>query len=220
MEDTDITDQDNKQVTDLKSELAAAVDKIYELRDIVRALEGKLEVKTRLEVEQAELIRELKLSLEEADLSGQLVAGELERMREASSEREVVDHIRALEEQLVTKSAELSKQRAAAGNMMEVRAQLRTMEERLEQSTRGLETMTLLGSSSTSSSRVSTPAPGRENQLGSFEDIGGAVSGLELEELSRLETKLRHLERAESAAVERVKLLESDLEAARSELAK
>merc|ERR550532_1263480 len=87
MEDTDITDQDNKQVTDLKSELAAAVDKIYELRDIVRALEGKLEVKTRLEVEQAELIRELKLSLEEADLSGQLVAGELERLSRTSSRR-------------------------------------------------------------------------------------------------------------------------------------
>ena len=207
-DDSEDNDEDSKQVKGLKSELSAAVEKIFELRDIIRGLESKVEQKTRVEVEQAELVRELKLSLEEAELSRQLVAGDLQRLREASSEREVVEHIRTLEEQLSTKTAELSNQKAAAGNMMEVKAQLRTMEERLEQTTRGLETLTVPGSSS--SSRVSTPVPVRVEHLGSFEDIGAALSGLELEELSRLETKLKQLERAETAAKERVRLLEAD----------
>ena len=65
------------------------------------------------------------------------------------------------------------------------RAQLRGMEERVEQSTREL---SMLGpetqeAGSEASSRVSTPAPG----LGSCEDIGG--SGLELQELNSLEKK-------------------------------
>ena len=74
----------------------------------------------------------------------------------------------------------------------------------MEQSTREL---SMLGpetqeAASESSSRVSTPAPG------SCEDIGG--SGLELEELNSLEKKIKRLEKAEAAAVEKVKLLETE----------
>ena len=77
------------------------------------------------------------------------------------------------------------------------RAQLRGMEERVEQSTREL---SMLGpetqeAASGSSSRVSTPAP----SIGSCEDIGG--SGLELEELTSLEKKIKRLEKAEAAAL-------------------
>ena len=209
-DDSDSSDQDNKQVHSLKSELTAAVDKIFELRDIIRGLESKLEQKVVVEVEQAELVRELKLSLEEAELSRQLVAGDLQRLREASSEREMVDHIRTLEEQLRSKAAELSKEKAVVSNLGEVKARLRTMGERLEQTTRCLETLTVPGSCSTSSSRGSTPVPNKVEHLGSFEDIGAAQSGLELEELAKLETKLKDLEKAESAAMERVKQLEVD----------
>ena len=46
--------------------------------------------------------------------------------------------------------------------------------------------------------------------LGSCEDIGGSVSGLELEELTSLEKKIKRLEKAETAAVEKVKLLETE----------
>ena len=61
---------------------------------------------------------------------------------------------------------------------------------------------------------MSTPAPssGRDVQLlGSCEDFGtGSISGMELEELSRLEKKIKHLEKAETAAVDKVKILETE----------
>ena len=52
-----------------------------------------------------------------------------------------------------------------------------------------------IDTASGSSSRVSTPAP----SIGSCEDIGG--SGLELEELTSLEKKIKGLEKAEAAAL-------------------
>ena len=85
------------------------------------------------------------------------------------------------------------------------------MEERVEQSTRELSMLGPEAGGSGASSRVSTPAPGLPGQmLGSCEDIGGSVSGLELEELTSLEKKIKRLEKAETAAVEKVKLLETE----------
>ena len=84
--------------------------------------------------------------------------------------------------------------------------QLRGLEERVGQSTRELE-LSLAGERSTQSSpgssRRSTP-----NLLaagGSFEDMGG--SGLEVEEVARLEARVRSLEKAEAGAVDRVRKL-------------
>ena len=83
----------------------------------------------------------------------------------------------------------------------------------MEQSTRELSMLRpeAEAGGSGASSRVSTPAPGLPGQmLGSCEDIGGSVSGLELEELTSLEKKIKRLEKAETAAVEKVKLLEME----------
>ena len=101
----------------LESELSTAVDKIYELRDIIRGLETKLESKAMTELQQGEVIRSLKVGLEEAILSQQLVTQELEHLRSSTGDQEIQEHIRSLEEQLKTKSAELSKQRAASNNI-------------------------------------------------------------------------------------------------------
>ena len=87
--------------------------------------------------------------------------------------------------------------------------QLRGLEERVGQSTRELE-LSLAGERSTQSSpgssRRSTP-----NLLaagGSFEDMGG--SGLEVEEVARLEARVRSLEKAEAGAVGRVRKLDEE----------
>ena len=214
-DDEDGGERGQSRVAHLESELGTAVDKIYELRDIIRGLEAKLETKTASEGQQNDVVRDLKLGLEEAILSQQLVTQELELLRSSTNDQELVDHIRTLEEQLRSKSAELTKHRAAANHIQDIRAQLRAMEERVEQSTRELEHSTAaphhLGSSC--SSRSSTPAPSSSKDvqlLGSCEDIGGSVSGMEIEELARLEKKIKHLEKAETAAVEKVKLLEKE----------
>ena len=146
------------------------MDKIYELRDIIRGLESKVETQTSVESQQNELVRDLRVSLEEAMLSQQLVSQELQLLRNSSSDKELVEHIGALEEQLKTKSAELCKQQAAREHMLDIRAQLRGLEERVEQSTRELEQSVLAAepagaSCSNSSSRVSTPAPNNQLQL-------------------------------------------------------
>ena len=82
------------------------MDKIYELRDIIRGLESKLEIRSQAEAGQAEVIRDLKLGLEEALLAQQLVTQELEVLRSSTSDQDLVDHIRGQEGQLRSQMAE------------------------------------------------------------------------------------------------------------------
>ena len=97
--------------------------------------------------------------------------------------------------------------------VQELRMQLRGLEERVGQSTRELE-LSLVGGgerstqSSPGSSRRSTP-----NMLtagGSFEDMMGSGSGLEVEEVARLEARVKSLEKAEAGAVDRVRKLDEE----------
>merc|ERR1719381_363097 len=96
--DEDDQDGDSTRASYLKSELKAAVDKIYELRDIIRGLESKLELAASTESHQNEQLRQLRLSLEESLVSQQLVSQELEQFRSNTNDQELVEHIRTLEE--------------------------------------------------------------------------------------------------------------------------
>ena len=60
---------------------------------------------------------ELKVALEEAVLGHTLVHQELELLRSSSSDVEFVEHIKALEEQLSLKTAEVTKQRFASAQV-------------------------------------------------------------------------------------------------------
>ena len=113
--------QEGARAEALESELNTAVDKIYELRDIIRGLEAKLEARSQAEAGQSEVIRDLKLGLEEALLSQQLVSQELELLRSSTSDQDLVDHIRGLEEQLRSQTAELSRQRVASSHIQDIR---------------------------------------------------------------------------------------------------
>ena len=53
--------QEGARAEALESELNTAVNKIYELRDIIRGLEAKLEARSQAEAGQSEVIRDLKL---------------------------------------------------------------------------------------------------------------------------------------------------------------
>merc|ERR1719209_587044 len=192
-----------------EKELRAAVDKIYELRDIIRSLETQMEAKVKAQVQQQETVAELKVALEEAVLGHTLVHQELELLRSSSSDVEFVEHIKALEEQLSLKTAEVTKQRFASAQVQELRMQLRGLEERVGQSTRELE-LSLAGERSTQSSPGSSrrSTPNLLTAGGSFEDMGGG--GLEVEEVARLEARVRSLEKAEAGAVDRVRKLDEE----------
>ena len=158
-----------------------------------------------------EMVAKLRLALEEALCGHSVLQQELELLRTSSSDVEFVEHIRALEEQLGLKTAELKKHRAAATHVQELRATLRGLEERVGQSTAALQNSLLQGSreSSPGSSRQPSPSPLLPSLAsGSFEDMGGAV--VEVEEVARLEKKVRELEGAEAGAVARVRVLEGE----------
>ena len=60
-----------------------------------------------------------------------------------------------------------------------------------------------------------TPAGGQLQLLGSCEELGAVE---QLEELSRLDRKIKHLEKAETAAVEKIKLLTAENEELKASL--
>ena len=120
-EDSNEEVQEAARAEALEAELSTAVDKIYELRDIIRGLEAKQETMILTETQQTEMIRDLKLRLEEALLSQQLVSQELEVLRSSTSDQDLVEHIRSLEEQLRSQTSELTKQRVASSHIQDIR---------------------------------------------------------------------------------------------------
>ena len=94
------------------------------------------------------------------------------------------------------------------------KAHLRGLQERVVQSTRELEN-SVSGIVSPGSSRGSSPLL---HNGGSFEDIGIGGAGLEIEEVSKLEKKLKILEKAESMAVNKVKSMDAEIQSLKSEI--
>ena len=91
--------------------------------------------------------------------------------------------------------------------------QLRGLEERVGQSTRELELSLVGGERSTQSSPRSSrrSTPNLLTAGGSFEDMMmGSSAGLEVEEVARLEARVRSLEKAEAGAVDRVRKLDEE----------
>ena len=88
--------------------------------------------------------------------------------------------------------------------------QLRGLEERVGQSTRELE-LSLAGERSTQSSPGSSrrSTPNLLTAGGSFEDMMGSA-GLEVEEVARLEARVKSLEKAEAGAVDRGRKLDEE----------
>ena len=88
--------------------------------------------------------------------------------------------------------------------------QLRGLEERVGQSTRELE-LSLAGERSTQSSPGSSrrSTPNLLTAGGSFEDMMGRA-GLEVEEVARLEARVKSLEKAEAGAVDRGRKLDEE----------
>ena len=90
--------------------------------------------------------------------------------------------------------------------------QLRGLEERVGQSTRELE-LSLVGGERSAQSSPGSSRPGSTPNLltagGSFEDMMG-TAGLEVEEVARLEARVKSLEKAEAGAVDRVRKLDEE----------
>ena len=69
-------------------------------------------------------------------MNQECVQKELEILRNSSTDKEMIDLIEGLKEQLSTKSQELVTHRAAHQHLSDVKAHIRGLQERVEQSTR------------------------------------------------------------------------------------
>lgn len=122
-EDGEDQDQVDPAVSaaDEKQELEAAVEKICQLREIIRSLETELEDRKAAEKAESAEVEELRGVLAEALLGQQAVQEELELVRNNSTNQDVIDLVEGLKDQLNAKSQELTKHRAAAQHLHDVK---------------------------------------------------------------------------------------------------
>ena len=104
-----------------KQELTAAVEKIYQLREIIRTLETDLENKVEEENSRTEEVLELRSALTESLFSQQAEQQELENIKSSSTDQELIDLVEGLKEQLNSKTQELQKHRAVHQHLHDVK---------------------------------------------------------------------------------------------------
>ncbi|XP_069680061.1 A-kinase anchor protein 9-like isoform X4 [Periplaneta americana] len=201
---------------ELETELKAAVDKIWVLRDIIGELEAQVEMKTQNEVTLEEQLRELHVILEQQSRTHQELAEELDSMRLDSGKSELAEHISHLEEQLQKHRLHVEQFQSNSTAVRQMKAQLRDLEAAVDKKTKDLESVHAAVSSASCSSpsedvsireqldacRCDTPEEGR-NTL--------SPVCLPLDELHRLQDKLQRHSRAEEVALKRILDLEMQL---------
>ena len=125
-EETDVGEQEDipSSGKEEKRELTAAVEKIYQLREIIRTLETDLENKVEEERRITDEVLELRSALTESLLSQEAVQQELENIRSSSTDQELIDLVEGLKEQLNSKTQELQKHRAVHQHLHDVKVGL------------------------------------------------------------------------------------------------
>ena len=121
---TDVVDINRSETTvssEQQQELDAAIDKISQLRQIIRLLEAEAESQAESERLRCAELDELRSALADSLLTQQAVQHELENLRRTSTDKEMIDLIEGLKEQLSSKSQELHTHRAANQHLHDVK---------------------------------------------------------------------------------------------------
>ncbi|PSN48349.1 hypothetical protein C0J52_08074 [Blattella germanica] len=194
---------------ELETELKAAVDKIWVLRDIICELESQVETKTQHETTLEQQLQELHAILEQQSQNHQELAEELDSLRVDSGKSELTEHINHLEEQLRKHRLHVEQFQSNSTAVKQMKAQAA-----VDKKTKDLESFhanVSSGSCSSPSEDVSV----REH-LDSFrcdtpESQSQSPVCLPLDELHRLQDKLQRHSRAEEVALKRIRDLEMQL---------
>ena len=184
----------------LELELQSAVDKIYELRDIVRTLELENERKCTEDFKTPEVVKELKVALKESSITQQIMQEELDNLRNLNFNTQNEEHIKNLEEQLKSKTQELKSLRGASSYVSDIKAQLWGLVEQVEQNVMQLEN-SFCGNTSTTSSHHSNPVS---------EDVDSSDLITNQDEIITLENRLKAYQKAGSAAIQKVRKVEEE----------
>ncbi|XP_057326171.1 pericentrin-like isoform X3 [Microplitis mediator] len=198
----------------VEEELKSAVDKIWELRDIIVSLETQLESKTEIErnlISQSEQMKEIISSQTQHQ---QELVQELETLK-MGGESTQTDHITHLQEELRKHKLSTEHFNVNSTALKQMKSELQDMQNHLDKKTKELETLHMCGSS-LSISQPSEDVSIRD-QIDATRcptpDDPNAPPTLPLDQLLKVKEKLLKHTRAEEVALKRIKDLDMQLSA-------
>lgn len=206
-----IQDLESKK-TAVDDELKAAVDKIWELRDIIVSLETQLESKTEIEKHLLNQIEQNKEIISSQSQHNQELAQELETLK-LGGENTQDDHIIHLQEELRKHKLSTEHFNVNSTALRQMKSELQDMQNHLDKKTKELETLHMCGSNlsiSQPSEDVSIRDQIDATRCPTPDDPNGPPT-LPLDQLLKLKDKLLKHTRAEEVALKRIKDLDMQL---------
>ncbi|KAJ3623780.1 hypothetical protein MTP99_017443 [Tenebrio molitor] len=203
-----LTDVAERRCKEAENERKEAVDKIFELRDIIRDLEDQVKTKTTSEEELRNIVNELEVIVKHQ------VSDEANRPPDVSD----IEHFRQYVGNLETEVQMLRLNNEIAGGegaIQQIKNHLCDFETTLDKRTKDLEGL---------HSAVSTTSCSSPSEDMSIRDVVHQERSVydecevPLQQLARLKDKLLRHSRAEDAAVKRIRDLEMQILALRSDL--
>ncbi|CAK9818187.1 Pcnt [Anthophora quadrimaculata] len=196
--------------TETESELKAAIDKIWVLREIITDLEQQLQIKTEKEESLKMQINQLETVIAAQTKNQHELVQELDAVKMGSESKHLNDHINYLQEEL--KKHKLSSEQFNVNStaLKQMKAELREMQNNLDKRIKELESAHMC------SSNLSLSQPSEDVSIKDQIDASrcptpddpNAPPMLPLDQLLKLKEKMQKHARVEEVAFKRIKDLE------------
>ncbi|KAI4487627.1 hypothetical protein M0802_011983 [Mischocyttarus mexicanus] len=209
------------KMSETESELKAAVDKIWVLRDIVHDLEQQLQAKIEKEESLQLQITQLEAIITAQTKNQQDLVQELDSIKMGEVSRQMNEHITHLQEELRKHKLSSEHFDANSSTLKQMKVELRDLQCQLDKRIKNLESLHISDStSSISQSQPSEDVSIRE-QIDATRcltpDDPAAPPILPLNEILKLKEKLLKHARVEEAAFKKIKDLEMELSALKNQ---
>ncbi|KOC61634.1 Pericentrin [Habropoda laboriosa] len=196
--------------TETESELKAAIDKIWVLREIITDLEQQLQIKTEKEESLQMQINQLETVIAAQTKNQHELVQELDAVKMGSESKHLNDHINHLQEELKKYRLSSEQFNVNSAALKQMKAELREMQNNLDKRIKELESVHMC-SSNLSLSQPSEDVSIRDQIEASrcpTPDDPNAPPMLPLDQLLKLKEKMQKHARVEEVAFKRIKDLE------------
>ncbi|XP_014603127.1 PREDICTED: golgin subfamily A member 4-like isoform X3 [Polistes canadensis] len=209
------------KMSETESELKAAVDKIWVLRDIVHDLEQQLQAKIEREESLQLQITQLEAIITAQTKNQQDLVQELDSIKMGETSRQMNEHITHLQEELRKHKLSSEHFDANSSTLKQMKVELRDLQYQLDKRIKNLESLHISDSTlSISQSQPSEDVSIRE-QIDATRcltpDDPTALPLLPLDEILKLKEKILKHARVEEAAFKKIKDLEMELSALKNQ---
>ncbi|XP_034190304.2 uncharacterized protein LOC117608800 isoform X2 [Osmia lignaria lignaria] len=201
--------------TETESELKAAIDKIWVLREIITELEQQLQIKTEKEESLQMQINQLETVIAAQTKNQHELVQELDAVKMGSESKHLNEHINQLQEELRKHKLSSEQFKVNSSALKQMKTELRDMQNQLDKRIRDLESAHMC-SSNLSLSQPSEDVSIREQIDASrcpTPDDPTSPPMLPLDQLLKLKEKMLKHARAEEVAFKRIKDLEMQVTA-------